>query len=163
MAAEAESSECGDGGGEIQKLNNIEIPDMKSEASENLGIQNETLASKKENNDEPNAEKLNDNNQQEDNPDNSFFEKSEQEEISKNENLLNDISKETLDISRDTLDTSRETLDNSKDTLDLSIDQNDEVLPSEDKENENANEERFRVDRKQLENLLKGKRLLDPA
>ena len=145
MAAEADGIDV-DGGGEVkqnpeQNQNKPENSDIKSEAPgvTEVAKENESIM-KNENDESNNIEKENNsNNQNPNNEDNPFDEETSEQldDENKNGNLI-DISKETLDLS-------------------LSIDQNEEVLPS-DKENEteNNNEERFRVDRKQLENLLKG-------
>ena len=160
MAAEPDGLEV-DGGGEVkqtqQNQNKTDIVDMKSNAvgAAEISTENDTV-NKNENNDESNnIEKENDNNKldaADENPTISIKNNNEDNLDDKSEKLNDDGDDE--DNKNDTLnDISKETLD-----LSLSIEQNDEVLPTDrENENENANEERFRVDRKQLENLLKGK------
>ena len=160
MAAEPDGLEV-DGGAEVkqtqQNQNKTDIVDMKSNAvgAAEISTENDTV-NKNENNDESNnIEKENDNNKlnaADENPTISIKNNNEDNLDDKSEKLNDDGDDE--DNKNDTLtDISKETLD-----LSLSIEQNDEVLPTDrENENENANEERFRVDRKQLENLLKGK------
>ena len=160
MAAEPDGLEV-DGGGEVkqtqQNQNKTDIVDMKSNAvgAAEISTENDTV-NKNENNDESNnIEKENDNNKldaADENPTISIKNNNEDNLDDKSEKLNDDGDDE--DNKNDTLtDISKETLD-----LSLSIEQNDEVVPTDrENENENANEERFRVDRKQLENLLKGK------
>ena len=160
MAAEPDGLEV-DGGGEViqtqQNQNKTNIVDMKSNTvgAAEISTENDTV-NKNENNDESNnIEKENDNNKldaADENPTISIKNNNEDNLDDKSEKLNDDGDDE--DNKNDTLtDISKETLD-----LSLSIEQNDEVLPTDrENENENANEERFRVDRKQLENLLKGK------
>ena len=160
MAAEPDGLEV-DGGGEVkqtqQNQNKTDIVDKKSNAvgAAEISTENDTV-NKNENNDESNnIEKENDNNKldaADENPTISIKNNNEDNLDDKSEKLNDDGDDE--DNKNDTLtDISKETLD-----LSLSIEQNDEVLPTDrENENENANEERFRVDRKQLENLLKGK------
>ena len=160
MAAEPDGLEV-DGGGEVkqtqQNQNKTDIVDMKSNAvgAAEISTENDTV-NKNENNDESNnIEKENDNNKldaADENPTISIKNNNEDNLDDKSEKLNDDG--DDKDNKNDTLtDISKETLD-----LSLSIEQNDEVLPTDrENENENANEERFRVDRKQLENLLKGK------
>ena len=152
MAAEPDGLEV-DGGGEVkqtqQNQNKTDIVDMKSNAvgAAEISTENDTV-NKNENNDESNnIEKENDNNKldaADENPTISIKNNNEDNLDDKSEKL-NDDDGDDEDDKNDTLtDISKETLD-----LSLSIEQNDEVLPTDrENENENANEERFRVDRK---------------